>query len=512
MSSELSRRSFLKLLSILPLAHYVPALDFPFQNLSASAAGQKKNILVLVFDAWSAYHLPFLGYPRNTTPHLNTLLDKSVVYHDHISAGNYTTPGTASLLTSSYSWTHRAFNHDVPANQVISNNIFNAFGSQYHRIGYSHNSLAAHIIHSFLDDLETYIPTQDLYLTNQWVDQLFPNDNDISFLSNFIAFEQETNWNSLFLSEIYKLLIYRTREAAAAQIADKFPEGPPYITRNNYYILEDGIDWLINNLNNLPQPFVAYFHFLPPHQPYNTRKEFLGMFAEDNKAFLTKGDHILSEHDGEEKTLNRRAEYDEYIPYVDAEFFRLFTFLQASGLAENTRLALTSDHGEMFERGQIGHTTKLLSNPVVRVPLVLFDPDFTGRQDITTRTSSLDVLPTLLHLNGEPLPDWLEGQVLPPFSTDAGSSERQIFTIQAKGTPKYGPIETGSIAMYQGTYKLIYYFGYKDLKGEDLYELYKIDEDPEELEDLYLSQPSVARQMVDALHAKLNEVNLPYST
>ena len=72
----------------------------------------------VVFDAWSAYHLPFLGYPRNTTPYLNTLLDQAVVYHNHISAGNYTTPGTASLLTSSYSWTHRAFNHDVPADQV----------------------------------------------------------------------------------------------------------------------------------------------------------------------------------------------------------------------------------------------------------------------------------------------------------------------------------------------------------------------------------------------------------
>jgi len=35
---------------------------------------------------------------------------RATVYHNHHSAGNYTTPSTASLFTSTYPWTHRALN------------------------------------------------------------------------------------------------------------------------------------------------------------------------------------------------------------------------------------------------------------------------------------------------------------------------------------------------------------------------------------------------------------------
>lgn len=505
MPNPISRRDFLKLAALLPVARYAPALT-PVLNGDHA----KKNILVILFDAWSAHHLPFQGYPRTTTPYLNTLLDEAIIYHNHISAANFTTPGTASLLTGTYSWTHRAFNHDVPASHLIRNNLFNAFGSQYHRIGYSHNPLAAHIVHRFIDDLETYLPTQELYLTNFWIDNLFTNDNDIAFLSNFINFEQQSNWNSLFLSEIYKLLVSRKREAAAAPYQDDFPTGLPHITRNNYYILEDGIDWLINNLEDLPQPFVAYFHFLPPHQPYNTKTQFYGRYKDDGREFPEKPYHVLGNYENRDKTVLRRQEYDEYIPYVDEEFYRFFTYLQNSGLAETTRLVLTSDHGEMFERGLIGHTTKLLFEPVVKVPLLLFDPDNRGRQDITTRTSSLDILPTLLHLNGEPIPDWAEGQVLPPFGEQTAGDDRPIYAVQAKDTPKFQPIETGSISLYQGAYKLTNYFGYPELEGEELYELYHLEDDPEELDNLFDARPAVGKPMAEALKAKLEEVNRPY--
>ncbi|MGD2027644.1 MAG: sulfatase-like hydrolase/transferase [Anaerolineales bacterium] len=505
MPAKFSRRDFLKLASLLPMVRIAPALSPVLQT-----SPQKKNILMVLFDAWSAHHLPFQGYPRTTTPFLNGLLDDAIIYHNHISAANFTTPGTASLLTGTYSWTHRAFNHDVPASQVARKNLFNAFGSQYHRIGYSHNPLAAHIVHRFMDDLETYIPTQELYLTQFWIDNLFPNDRDISFLSNFITFEQQSNWNSLFLSEVYKLLISRKREAAAATYADEFPTGLPRITRDNYYILEDGIDWLIQNLEDLPQPFVAYFHFLPPHQPYNTTKKFYGRYKDDGREFPEKPYHILGNQEDREKTVVRRQEYDEYIPYVDEEFHRFYTYFQDSRLAENTRLVLTSDHGEMFERGLIGHTTKLLFEPVVKVPFLLFDSDFPGRQDITTRTSSLDVLPTLLHLNGESVPGWAKGQVLPPFASPPPGDDRQIYSVQAKDTPKYQPIESGSVSIYQGDYKLTRYFGYDELEGEELYELYHLEDDPGELDNLFDTLPEVANPLVQALKAKLEEVNRPY--
>ena len=68
------------------------------------------NIIVILFDAMSARNLSLYGYPRETTPFLDKFAARSTVYHRHYSGGNFTTPGTASMLTGMFQWKHRAFN------------------------------------------------------------------------------------------------------------------------------------------------------------------------------------------------------------------------------------------------------------------------------------------------------------------------------------------------------------------------------------------------------------------
>ncbi len=76
-------------------------------------------------------------------------------------------------------------------------------------------------------------------------------------------------------------------------------------------------------------------------------------------------------------------------------------------------MIFSSDHGEMFERGTHGHSTPLLYEPVIRVPLLISSPGQLERKDIHTLTSNVDILPTLAHISGLPVPDWAEGEVLP---------------------------------------------------------------------------------------------------
>ena len=136
---------------------------------------------------------------------------------------------------------------------------------------------------------------------------------------------------------------------------------------------------LANLLTVTPQPFMGYFHFWPPHAPYNTHKDFVGRFANDGLELPTKPLDLFGD-DGP-KTKNR-TEYDEYILYVDREFGRFYDHLEENGFLENTWIVLTSDHGEMFERGIEGHRTPVLYEPVVRVPLLIFEPGRESRTDI----------------------------------------------------------------------------------------------------------------------------------
>jgi hypothetical protein len=51
-----------------------------------------------------------------------------VVYHNHYAGGNYTTPGTASLLTGTLPWKHRAFQPGGNVDEAyVEKNIFSAF-------------------------------------------------------------------------------------------------------------------------------------------------------------------------------------------------------------------------------------------------------------------------------------------------------------------------------------------------------------------------------------------------
>ena len=119
--------------------------------------------------------------------------------------------------------------------------------------------------------------------------------------------------------------------------------------------------------------------------------------------------------------------------------------------------------------------------------------------------------PTLLQAAGQNLPEWVEGEVLPPYAEKSPNSERDIFSIKVVGSIKDQPIEKGTIALIRGDYKLIYYFGYQELdQTGDLVELYHLINDPDELNNLVPTQPELAKDLLSAVQSKLAEVNQPY--
>jgi choline-sulfatase len=204
----------------------------------------------------------------------------------------------------------------------------------------------------------------------------------------------------------------------------------------------------------------------------------------------------------------QRREYDEYIAYADAEFGRLYDLMAQGGILDNTYVVVTSDHGEIFERGIRGHVTPVLYEPVIRVPLLISRPGQQQREDVYTPTSSVDLVPTLLHTFGQRVPDWCEGQVLPKFGGTESGDGRSVFVVEAKSNPKSAPLRIGTVAVIRDRHKLVQYSGYKGY--EDTCELYDLANDPEEMEDLYASERRVAADLQDELRERLQEVNQPY--
>jgi len=190
--------------------------------------------------------------------------------------------------------------------------------------------------------------------------------------------------------------------------------------------------------------------------------------------------------------------------------------LDEAGLFDTSYVIITSDHGEMFERGVEGHVSPLVYDSAIRIPLLISSPGQRSRHDIFSVTNSVDVLPTLLALTGKNIPDWCEGRILPGLG-GVEDAERVTFSLDAKKSPPIGTLSTVSLTMFQGRYKLIYYTGYtayrkypEDLRyNRGLFELYDLENDPEEMNDLINSEKGTAESMQAILLAHYNKYKQP---
>jgi len=501
MTTNFHRRDFLKLLSTLPPVLFLPASrNQPKSNRNPN----QPNFIVLVFDAWSAENMSLYGYPRKTTPKLESLADRAIVYHNHYTGGHFTIPGTASLLTGVLPWRHQLHRSIFDLKEFYrEKNIFGIF-PEYRRYAYSHNLLAEDVIRYMLPALDELKPWQDLYYWANPVQSIFYNDNDISSVSWIRSMDTTENGfaNSVFLSRVWSFFTRRSSE----RLTDQYPLGLPSFSNSYPFLLEDAIDWLANFASTESNPFLLYYHLFPPHDPYHTRASFYQKFASDEFIPTKKPEHILTDGIKENQNRRLRLAYDEYVLYVDAEIDRLFSLLDTTASLENTWIILTSDHGEIFERGLVSHKKPTFFEPLAHIPLIIFPPNRKSRLDIHAPTSAIDILPTLLSITGQTSPGWAEGEVLPPFN-DQYSDERPVFLMDGKFTEVSEPYSTASMMLRKGDYKLIHHFGsknyYSALNGETIFELYDLKNDPEELENIFDTRPNLAQSLTKILQDKM---------
>ncbi|MGE5139150.1 MAG: sulfatase [Rudaea sp.] len=507
MQKRPTRRQMLKLAGLLPLLAAVPYS--PGSRPHAAAQSARPNVLVIVFDTLSAKHMSLYGYPRETTPNLARFADRATVFHRHYAGGNFTSPGTSALLTGSYPWTQRAFNFlGTVKPEYERKTMFRVFrDAGYHGIVYTHNWLVAELLYRFRDDIDYWKPIHELCLTNSEISERILAKDHLTALSaeRLLDIPTTNGTGSLLLSLLQNSFKSLDQDRAWASLKQSFPRGLPGSAQMMQFVLEDAIDWMESEFQRAPQPFFGYVHLWPPHDPYNPRQEFIDIYDDDGFLEAEKPAHPLGFTYG--IPPNYRRHYDEFLTYADSEFGRLYDAMTRAGVLDNTLLVFTSDHGEMLERETRGHFNPLLYEPIIRIPLIIARPGQTERVDVRTPTTCLDVLPTLASAIGQPIPDWCEGQVLPGFG-EGPSEDRSIFTLEAKSSPKHGPLSKATVSMVKGDYKLIYYRGYE--KGYDnRFELYDVKNDPEELTDLYESKTGIASELRSELLAALERVNKP---
>ena len=506
--SSFSRRDFLKIAPLVA-AGSLSALTSP-----PPRANDSPSFVIILCDAMSAPNLSLYGYGRETTPEISRFAERCTVYHAHYSGSNFTTSGTASMLTGMYPWKHRAITQGgIVRREVIPYNPYTLLGSDYYRLMFAQNFWPDRLVAQYYEDVDDFLPQTAYSMRgNTLVKSWLGKDRFLASIAfdEFLFPAQTDRPGSVLLNYIYNSRVSHSIETQKSHPG--YPNGVPEVEGYYVYLNEQVYEGVLTEILALQNkgPSFAYFHLYSPHSPYKPGGKFARLFRDDGFQVTRKepNPHFAARFvETEEDLFVKRRAYDRQVAQIDAEFGKVIDQLDANGVLDKSYIILTSDHGEMFERGYDGHGGLMMYEPVLRIPLLVHAPGQVARNDVHVPTSNVDLLPTILSLAGQQIPEGLEGQVLAGMG-GREDRERPIFSMCAWQNSAFRPITKAAFCMQKGTHKLIAYLGYA--AGEDLYELYDLENDPEELHDLSAKAPSVFSQMKEEFHTFLAEANRPF--
>jgi len=180
----------------------------------------------------------------------------------------------------------------------------------------------------------------------------------------------------------------------------------------------------------------------------------------------------------------REHPYDGEIAYIDAQLGELFQALRADGLWDRIAIVVVGDHGEgLYDHGEHMHS-QLVYQTTLHVPLLVKSPGVKKGSRIAEPVTLADLAPTLLDLSGLPVPGGLDGISLRAALSGTEPPRRALYFETLAGALNFGwsPLE----GMRRGKWKLT---------RETDPELYDLDKDPEEANNLYASEPAVAADL-----------------
>jgi arylsulfatase A-like enzyme len=469
------------------------------KNRNLIADKTRPNIIMVTFDALAARNMSAYGYNRETTPFISRWSENATVFATAEASCNFTTPSAASLMTGKRVWTHQTYQIEGtrPVRSHIESLPSVLKDNGYFNIALVVNPFASVKVLGMSGSFDIAPPATEFSTSSS----LFGWKFGIVDAMLYRVFGDKIrlhNWilrNDFLLSRFLNLISRNVTET----------EVPPEKAFNKFLnILDD----------NLPTPFFAWIHLFPPHDPYLHPLPFRGMFNSSAELRTYKKQESLIEESykylfqyerlpGEMRPSVglMRDYYDEAVTYIDREFEDFIHNLDKRNLG-NTVIVLTADHGDSFEHGYLTHGGPFLYEQVTHVPLIIKERGQTTGNVVSDLVEQIDIPATILELADIPAPSWMEGRSLIPLMRDERLPERPAFSMNFEGNRSRGhQIKSGSIAVWEGDYKLIHYIE----RNESL--LFNLRRDPDELDNLMKRDKEAARHLLDLIQNNLNTAN-----
>lgn len=505
-------------------------LRFPTERLPAgpasaasgdggeAAAAGRPNIVLVVLDTTRADHLSVYGHRHRTTPNLERIARRSVVFDDATAPAIWTLPTHASMFTGLYE-----SEHGVNRGHLWLEDRFDTLAEQlrdagYRTVGVTGNPLLLPGSRNMDQGFEAMLGSDSVHVPARMADlgatprapwwrelawtlaeNVAHREVRASLLAEtfrYRALPRVTSWN-------------RGRQDAGAAVANA--------------LVEDFLE-----SRDPERPFLLFLNYFEPHTVYNPPPRHRARFLEGELARIAKRDYERTwTGDSREGHTNFRARalgfrepaptpaeieawrrlYDGEIAYLDERIGQLYDLLDRHDLLEDTVLVITADHGEQFldEHGLVLHEFSVYES-LLHVPLLIHHPSRFAPRRVATPVQTIDLYRTLLGLAGvEPSrAQPLRGQVLPlepgqPYTprvvAEYSVPDFPVFTLQRD-------FRSVDLRPFFRTFRAWREDGWKFIWSSDGdHELYYLPDDPGEQRNLLGAEPERAARLQADLEA-----------
>jgi arylsulfatase len=499
------------------------------------------NVLLITLDTTRPDHLGCYGYDRNTSPHLDTFSKEAALFTNAVSSIPLTTPSHATIMTGL-----NPENHQVYRNSYRVHNNFTMMAEILKKEGYATGGFVSAVL-----------------INSQFgFDQGFDNFSDVpqqkqSLVSakDASAEEKEARQPTIKTEKMLQRRGDKTTDNALEWL--QFVAHAPFFAWIHYYdphlsyTPPDEYGYRFNPeydryVENISNPFfqeVAYadqvaWQNMFGDETFSARDGFKLL---RDMMVLRQGEYLTPAHMTPQLVEDFISAYDGELSFTDDQVARLFQFLHDAEVYDNTVVIIVGDHGEILyeKENYFGHHRYLYEGSMA-VPLLMKIPRVQSRI-IENSVTNADILPTLLDVLEIDSSVSMDGRSLWPlisgngdtmeqdycfYGTHTGKSKIKTFTTSAKPV-KQKLLKVVSI-VYRKSIRLFFMKPFRldrkwkiekhfdriavvkenwklirnDVRGENdraRYELYNIDSDPLELQNLVEMEKEVYKELKSAL-------------
>lgn len=431
-------------------------------SVSPALAAEKPNFVFIDICSARADRFGVYGHKRATTPRIDALAKKGVVFDNALAQGSWCLPNYATLFTGL-----RPEAHGVYANRPRPPEADATLAERLREGGYRTAAFSGGVymipewgLSRGFDDFVSAFSTAAKHVPA-------PVSENVPGIESWVDDKKASKDGRPFFLYVAVDDLHAPYHSDEPEAFDPGYEGPAHDT------------------HTFTVPFARAYNGEPSGYSAEVKAR-ADAFKKDPKALA-----------------HYAAHYDAALRQADGQVGRIIDGLRKRGLDKNTVFIVTSDHGEMLgEQGLLGHTQGLYE-PNLRVPLVVADPAAASRAGarVGALIERVDLMPTILDRAGVDYSDLaLQGRSFLPLLKDPAAPWREAaYASQRRNLAEAPGNLIDERVVRTGRWKLHHYAH----KGR--FELYDLAADPLELKDVSAERPDVVSELAFKL---VNEIEL----